>query len=115
MKPNARPWVMRTCPLCGKEFLPAGMHSWTIGNNSMTQELVCSYTCMRKWEKNPKRKNDYSIGKKVKVRVIETGEVFDSIKQCAAKLRTSTSSIHNCIYKGRTSRGFHIEKVDEDD
>lgn len=47
-------WVMRTCPICGKEFLPAAQHSWKIGNHEWRKELVCSYTCMRKWEKDPK-------------------------------------------------------------
>lgn len=115
MKQSVTPWVMRTCPVCGKEFLPAGQHSWKIGNSFSKQELVCTYSCMRKWEKNPKKRSRVcENGNKIKVRVIETGEVFDSITKCAKKLKTSTSSIHHCIYNGRTARGLHVEKVKED-
>ena len=60
-------WIMKTCPVCGKEFLPASQHYWRIGSRKGFK-LVCSYTCMRQWEKNlwkvSRRKND---GKKVKV------------------------------------------------
>lgn len=41
------------CPICGKKFIPAPEHAWGIGNwgGDTRDELVCSYTCMRKWEK----------------------------------------------------------------
>lgn len=50
-----------TCPICGKKFIPAPEHAWKIGkinlfkNENSNQEdrnkLVCTYSCMRKWEK----------------------------------------------------------------
>lgn len=51
----------RICPICGKNFIPAPYHYWKI--NSTTAQsldgdpitfgtLVCTYTCMRKWEKS---------------------------------------------------------------
>ena len=51
---------MRTCPICKKRFLPAPEHAWRIGgrvdfvNNDYVgrdNPLVCTYTCMRVWEK----------------------------------------------------------------
>lgn len=43
------------CPICGKHFIPAVEHMWKIGGWSHIEdgrtEKVCSYTCMRKWEK----------------------------------------------------------------
>lgn len=45
---------MHTCPVCGKKFLPAPEHAWKIGYESeaeRNQNLVCTYSCMRKWEK----------------------------------------------------------------
>lgn len=47
---------MRKCPICGKEFLPAIEHAWKIvireyGEPGGRILKVCSYTCMRKWEK----------------------------------------------------------------
>jgi hypothetical protein len=59
------------CPICGKKFIPAPEHYWKIGNYGMESrdERVCSYSCMRKWEKEQeaeikakknKRARDYS-------------------------------------------------------
>lgn len=42
--------TMRTCPICGKRFLPAPQHSWKINGKHGGGELVCRYSCMRKWE-----------------------------------------------------------------
>lgn len=38
------------CPICAKEFVPAPEHAWKIGTDKQNR-LVCSYTCMRKWER----------------------------------------------------------------
>lgn len=107
-------WSEQECPICGKMFLPASEHAWRIGRGQKSG-FVCSYTCMRKWEKDPKIKLKVcNNGKKVKVRVVETGEVFNSITECAKKIGTSACAIHYCIYHGRTARGLHVEKVSED-
>ena len=53
-----------TCPICGKKFVPAPEHAWKIGSyNTYTAESddgrrkhVCSYSCMRKWEKEQEEK-----------------------------------------------------------
>lgn len=47
------------CPICGKSFIPAPEHSWAIGNwgGEHRDELVCSYTCMRVWEKKRMQKD----------------------------------------------------------
>lgn len=45
------------CPVCGKEFAPAIEHAWKIktknskGQWTQNKKKVCSYHCMRKWEK----------------------------------------------------------------
>lgn len=43
------------CPICGKKFVPAAQHMWKIGGwgniSGERREVVCSYSCMRKWEK----------------------------------------------------------------
>lgn len=49
----------RICPICGKNFIPAPYHYWRIGseaeddliNKRYPGTLVCTYSCMRKWEK----------------------------------------------------------------
>ena len=40
------------CPICGKKFYPAPLHAWKIGSEKAKEKLVCSYTCMRVWEKD---------------------------------------------------------------
>lgn len=44
--------TLYTCPICGKQFLPAVEHAWKIGTMKKYEKLVCSYTCMRTWEKD---------------------------------------------------------------
>ena len=45
---------MKKCPICKKEFHPQPQHSWKIGSENTTGKIVCSYSCMRKWEKEKK-------------------------------------------------------------
>lgn len=55
------PWYkipLKTCPICQKQFAPALEHAWLIGKAYLDTQAydyrhipVCSYTCMRKWEK----------------------------------------------------------------
>lgn len=50
------------CPICGEKFHPVPEHAWMIGfgKNGYGGKKVCSYTCMRKWEKENhiKRRGD---------------------------------------------------------
>ncbi len=43
-------YAERACPICGKMFYPLPDHALKIGNEG-SRKLVCSYSCMRKWEK----------------------------------------------------------------
>lgn len=50
----------------------------------------------------------------VKVRVIETGEKFDSITKCANAIGGSPGTIHDIVHgnrKRQTHKGFHFEIV----
>lgn len=42
---------LMTCPICEKRFVPAVYHSYRIGCKSGQNRLVCSYTCMRDYER----------------------------------------------------------------
>lgn len=44
------------CPICGETFRPAPQHIYAIGSPSM-RKTVCSYTCMRAWERGQTAKN----------------------------------------------------------
>ena len=43
-------YTERACPICGKMFQPMPDHALRIGGEN-SRQLVCSYTCMRNWEK----------------------------------------------------------------
>lgn len=44
-------FVEVNCAVCGKAFKPAPEHALKIGNSIHHPKLVCSYSCMRKYEK----------------------------------------------------------------
>lgn len=47
----------------------------------------------------------------VRVRIVETGEIFDSISDCARAINGDTSNIWNCLHGRRYTKhkGFHFE------
>ena len=108
----------RECPVCGKRFSPTIEHAYKAGTGA-NRKFVCSYTCQRAWEKNPDvlkkgiKKQRSEGNNKVAVRVVETGELFDSIVACAKGLNTSTFTVGRCIYYGKTVKGLHIERVEK--
>ena len=47
-----------------------------------------------------------------KVRIVETGEVFDSLTACAKAINGSHADISRCLYKKtKTHKGYHFEEV----
>ena len=98
-----------TCPICGKVFYPATcyMWGWKIGSET-APKLVCSYTCQRKWERKPKKKPKR---RRTPVRIVETGETFATISDCAAFFETSNNCISKALNLGVTIRDMHIERV----
>ena len=101
-------YVEKVCPVCGKVFYPGYLMMW--GWKNPSDELVCSYRCQRKSEKKPKSTRK-PLRSMVAVRIVETGQVFESISDCAAHFHTSTSALRHSIYEGRDYKGYHIERV----
>lgn len=102
------------CPICGKMFKPAPEHIYSVGKNK--KKLAYSYTCVRKWEKGevkklfaPKVKNK----KYGEIIIVETGETFKTITECAAHLKAQYSGVQRALQKGYTCHGYHIEEVKE--
>lgn len=58
------------------------------------------------------KKNPNAGRKGLHVRIVETGEEFDSIKECAESINGSDRAICECL-KGRqsTHRGYHFEYI----
>lgn len=109
------------CPICGKEFKPAPEHIYYIGKSR--SNFVCSWSCMRKWEKSDVEERKAAQKAKPKpepkgykiVRVVETGEIFYGAKECALHLNVALSGVYKALQKGATCHGFHIEAVKEGD
>lgn len=60
-------------------------------------------------------KTEYRGRKGIKIRIVETGEEFNSISECAASINGSVGSIHDALYNNRNRnsyRGMHFEFVD---
>lgn len=51
------PMAFNVCPICNKKYIPAPEHAWKIGSEKV-YKLVCSYTCMRAWEKEKFEEED---------------------------------------------------------
>ena len=106
-----------TCPVCGKKFKPAEEHIYHIGKRH--NKLVCTYTCMRKWQRgevkelSPHRREKKKNVKYGAVRIIETGEIFETIRECAAYLNRQTGNVYQSIITGGGCNGCHIEEVKE--
>ena len=48
----------------------------------------------------------------IKVKVVETGEVFNTVFQCAKAINGNDADILRCINgKRKTHKGYHFEKV----
>lgn len=55
-------WQMRSCPVCGKEFLPAPQHVYKVDIKRGDIRYVCSYHCVRAHEKEKnRRKNKHKL------------------------------------------------------
>lgn len=60
------------------------------------------------------KKNPNAGRKTKKIRIVETGEIFDGLKACEMAIDGNNRHINDCL-RGRqeTHRGYHFEYVDE--
>ena len=59
-------------------------------------------------------KTGLNVGPRKAVRIIETGDIYASEKECAASIGGILSGVSNCLQGRRnTYKGFHYEFVDE--
>ena len=53
-------------------------------------------------------------GRKAPIRIVETGEVFESQSECARRIGVTQSAIWQCLARRRsTTRGYHFEYVED--
>jgi hypothetical protein len=51
------------------------------------------------------------------VRIVETGDIFSSVKDCAEFLGVEPTNVSRCLRgqrKGQRIKGYHIEYIEED-
>ncbi len=48
---------LHTCPICGKQFIPAPLHRYKAEDKRHRVYKLCSYSCSRKAEKSSKWNN----------------------------------------------------------
>lgn len=98
------------CPVCGKMFKPAPEHAYYIGKNR--RNYCCTYTCMRNYDNHKTTVKTKKLGRHgTAVRITETGETFESIKECARQLGTHYASVYKALMNGWLCNGYHIEAV----
>jgi hypothetical protein len=73
------------------------------------QVISCPDFVLRQTKENEKTHKKQKSG--VKIRCIETGKVYDSIKRCADDIHVSPSYISLCLVGCRKIRGFHLERL----
>ena len=61
-----------TCPVCGKQFVPAAQHVYRVNDN-----LVCSWGCQRKVEKEQEER------KKLRARKRKVRTMYKECETCA--------------------------------
>ena len=50
------------------------------------------------------------------IRIVETGEIFESVSECARRLGVSQANISHCLAgRKQTCRGYHFEYVKEEE
>lgn len=83
------------------------------GGKLMTEERIEKF---REYAKKPKtevqKKKMSESAKKHKVYCVETGEVYDSIKEAAEKMGTGYTSISSALYRGNRVKGVHIKSYE---
>lgn len=63
-------------------------------------------------------KNPNAFGKnlkRTKVRIVETGQIFESVKSCADTINGNSNKIFDCLNpnnRRHTHRGYHFERID---
>lgn len=97
---------LEVCTVCGEVFSTEYRAGW--GWRDVDGKKVCSYTCQRKSEtagkKNPQRK-------RIAVKVVETGETYASMSECAGALGICYKTVYEGIHNGKDIKGMHLVEV----
>lgn len=103
----------RKCPVCGKVFWCESPRDWAWkGKAKNSGKIACSYTCVREMDKG-NRVFKIDRGSKVPIKCMETGEIFQSMKEAAARLGVSKSTVQRCVREKRKVKGTYFFEVIE--
>ena len=112
--------IDKICPVCGKNFVPAGQHMY---KDARTNSLVCSWTCMLKSERLKEAQS--SELKYMAERIAVTKKALTTAK---AKTKFNLNEIHklqerlaveeniyNIIHEYEEAAAIDDEDIEEDD
>lgn len=100
----------RTCPICGRNFIPAPFHVYRVNN-----VRVCTYSCQLKGERTgAKPKNEVHI-KPIDVFTLEGKYLrsFPHSTAASAALNIRSESIRKCCRRQQKSAGGFVFKYRE--
>lgn len=91
-------------------------------NNDMSnlEWVTKEENCRHAWDNNLARPSYGMLGKSnpnsgrkgIPFRIVETGEVFNTLQECEEKINGNNRHINDCLRgRQRTHRGFHFEYV----
>jgi hypothetical protein len=60
------------------------------------------------------KKNPNGGRKRKKIRIVETGEVYDGLMECEKAINGNNRHINDCLRgRAKTHRGYHFEYADD--
>ena len=99
---------VRTCPICGKTFVPAAMHMYR-----KKHVLFCSWTCYRKDESQHSRRGR---GKRVEQYTLD-GEYIQTFDRAADAINllgyTQLDNFYKACRSGRAYKGYIWKYAEE--
>ncbi len=93
---------------------------WSELSQDKKDEIISRLTGPRKGhpvsEETRRKLREHNLGKKKRkysVRIIETGEIFNDLSECAAVIGCCDASIINQLSgRTKTTKGYHLERVE---
>lgn len=99
------------------EVNTVGGYHWFVYSRYNLENADLILRCLTDWERTKASLKEASLkkdgfGRRVKVRCIENGAVYDSITEAGRSLGINKTMIGRTIINGKQTHGYHFEKVE---